>query len=67
MKKHGVKKHLEESIKVMESNLSILQIDVEAMKHTVTLDNIGLYVQKQVEMFELEEKIKQAYKELYND
>lgn len=64
MNKETLRKHLEESIEIMKTKLSKLTEQVEEMKPTVTIDNIGQFVKLQIEVIKLEEELKQAIEQL---
>lgn len=62
MKRHL--EHLQSSLPIMKKTLEILKAELEEMKPTVTIDNIGQFVKKEIEVMELEERIKKAKEEL---
>lgn len=64
MNKETLRKHLEESVEIMKTKLSKLTKQVEEMKPTVTIDNIGQFVKLQIEVIKLEEELKQAIEQL---
>ena len=64
MNKKTLRKHLENSIGIMEEKLLELNEKVEEMKPTVNIDNIGKFVKMQIEVIKLEEEIKTAKNQL---
>lgn len=58
------KEHLKTSLPILEKALELLKAEVEEMKPTVNINNIGYFVKKEIEVIELEEKIAKIKEEL---
>lgn len=56
--------HLKSSLMVLEKSLEIMVAEVEEMKPTVNINNIGEFVKKEIEVIELKEKIAKIKEEL---
>lgn len=56
--------HLKSSLAVLEKALEIMVAEVEEMKPTVDINNIGKFVKKEIEVIELKEKIAKIKEEL---
>lgn len=69
MKKQYTKRHLESSLIIMEKALEILKAELKELRPSMeenVIDNVGKYVKKELEIMELEEKIKKIKEELKN-
>lgn len=64
MNKKALKKHLEDTSKILVDMLAEKNIEVEKLKDEVTIDNIGELVSAQIDAIKLEEKIKEIADEL---
>lgn len=64
MNKEVAKKHLKTGVTLLEKTLEVLEKEIEEMKPTVNINNIGQFVKMEIEAIELKEKIKRMNEEL---